>query len=486
MVEDGTFLHLTCKPLITIKASDDTHTTILETIFESPDKTTLQIDQDLVFPYVFSKLYKQEIVAAIWGWQNGIWNPGGLPTSVNDKNKITFRDTTDGSAESASLFGIISRFDDPYEYGPLLATEVGLVVQKDFSAGGFVCSNQGALFLNSGLHWQCDPPQIVLGHSGREILTAIDHLSSEPPTAVQKQLYINTNNSHLWEYHIAGYDGPTAHWHDKGHISNYSGNFDTLYLRKFFTGDPAHLDLGNLTVHGSLNLEDAALQALFSTAAFTAAFTSALAGSVVGGALAYVGGLLSTNPQASTTFAGLTLEGAMTLNGNHAIAPATDSNWTVGDAAHMLYGVYTNPVIVGNYTAHPSSYITMSSVDSGGDAGLILNFNTSSDHGAIVPDATNPSPSKTLNLGDATHKWANIYCNTLSAAAISGVTNPLTITTAYAPQLTIAASNASVQFHTDCNIYRTNKTIQGVNYTILETCFSIPVDGCFRVVVFIL
>jgi hypothetical protein len=194
---------------------------------------------------------KEDIVQAIWGWQNGIWQPlqsGGGLTYGN--SCLTLKDTTQGNGEKeAQLFLIIQQNDDEIE--PLVGTNKGLVVQKDIGAGGFISSNQGALRLGSGLNWQCDYPKIELMHSGTAILSHIDPLSSEPPAPVQKQLYKNTNDSHLYEYHVAGYDGPNAHWHDKGHTDNYAGTFDTLYLKKFASDDPAHLDVGNLTVHGN-------------------------------------------------------------------------------------------------------------------------------------------------------------------------------------------------------------------------------------------
>jgi hypothetical protein len=195
---------------------------------------------------------KQQIVQAIWGYQNGIWQPlqpgGGL---TYGDSFLTLKDTTEGNGEKeAQLFLITQQDGDKIE--PLVGTNKGLVVQKDFAAGGFLSSNQGMLSLESGLNWQCDPPKIVLGHSGRPILYNIEEQSSEPPTHQQLQLYINTNDNHLYEYHE---EGQEPHWHDKGHRSKYAGNFDTLYLKKFFSEDPAHLDLGNLSVHGAVTTE---------------------------------------------------------------------------------------------------------------------------------------------------------------------------------------------------------------------------------------
>ncbi len=347
MVDDGNFLHLTCKPILTIKENADADQIDLQTIFDDYDNLALQIGDSLILPYNFSVINKATIVGDIWGWSNGIWSPAGLPENAANKSKITFKDTSTQYIKTASLFGIISQFDDPPEYEPLLATNTGLVVQKDFSAGGFICSNQGVLTLGSGLNWQCDPPKIVLGHSGMGILDHIDQLSGEPPTHQQLQLYINTNDNHLYEYHE---EGSAPHWYDKGPTSNYAGNFDTLFLKKFASEDPAHLDLGNLTAHGNLTVE------------------------------------------------GDTVMGNASFQNGCSVAPVNDNQSFVGNMEKMWNSVCTRNLQMG---VVGSGYITMA-IDG---SGLILGFDTSASTGGIIPQ----NPAKTFTLGSSTNRWYDIY-----------------------------------------------------------------------------
>jgi hypothetical protein len=243
--------------------------------------------------------------------------------------------------------------------------------------------------------------------------------------------------------------------------------FDTLYLKEFGSGDPAHLDVGDLTVHGDLTVYGAAvlnagiLEEIFASAEFASAFTSAfyssiasIVGAGIGSALQFVGNVLGIDPAAVPSIGGLTIAD------DNSVKPATDGHSSIGEASKMMAHIYTRELIVGNYTAHPSNYMTF--YDDG--TGLNLVMTTSQSTGGIIP-----ASGKQLNLGSSSQKWQTIYCNELNTTQISGLTNPVTITTSNAPQLTIAASNAALKFHTDCNIYRTSKTIQGTNYVILET-----------------
>ena len=161
---------------------------------------TLQISQGIEMPYQFPVEQKTQIPSDLWGYDtNGNWTPGGLPVTTAF-GRITFRDTNSGSNKSLDIFGMISTYPNPYEYEPLLATNVGMIVQKDFSAGGFLSSQQGALWLGSGLNSQYDDPKIILFHDAAQY-----------------------------------------------------GTKTTLYL-KTFSGGNGNLDLGNLIVHGNITL----------------------------------------------------------------------------------------------------------------------------------------------------------------------------------------------------------------------------------------
>jgi hypothetical protein len=161
MVENGEFLELTCKPKLIIKESNGTDHVDLETIFDSQTHLALQISKTINLPYQFPVLNKYTIVEDIWEYTDGEWTPAGLPAG-DAYGKLTFRDTNSGSDKEAHLFGIISTWPSPYEYEPLLATDVGLVVQKDFAAGGYISTQQGEVWIGHGRDNETDVPKIIL------------------------------------------------------------------------------------------------------------------------------------------------------------------------------------------------------------------------------------------------------------------------------------------------------------------------------------
>jgi hypothetical protein len=118
-------------------------------------------------------------------------NNNGLPIG-----NASMKFTDDETQKSVNLYLII----DSDGLAPLLATDQGLVVKKDIAAGGILTSNQGILALGNGLNYIDEPPKILLMHSN-------------------------------------GY-----------------GNKDTLYLKQFGGSVSAHLDLGDLTAHGTVSV----------------------------------------------------------------------------------------------------------------------------------------------------------------------------------------------------------------------------------------
>ena len=138
-------------------------------------------------------------------WRNIGSNQTGLPLSTA---AINFTDSSK-TFRQANLGMLIVHGDGD---SPLLATDVGLVVKKDIGAGGFISTNQGAVFIGHGLDTSTDIPKIVLAHADSTYY---------PPNG-----------------------------------------YDTLYLKKrlvvsghFDDTTPGDLDLGNLTVHGDLSIE---------------------------------------------------------------------------------------------------------------------------------------------------------------------------------------------------------------------------------------
>jgi hypothetical protein len=201
-----------------------------------------------------------DIVKKIWWFEDGMWKPDGL--NRGGAYEMFRAGSDEEPGVYVNLFEIIS---DTYG-APLLATDEGLVVQKDISAGGFVGSNQGELWLGSGRGDQLDVPKIVLIQSETSRVYGGGPLDIDPipasatlPTKKNGKLVLLTvpyaGNPPGTIYRCFG-DEPGGEWQPKGHYTEFPGNFDTLYITKFNGQDPAHLDVGNISIHGHLGVGD--------------------------------------------------------------------------------------------------------------------------------------------------------------------------------------------------------------------------------------
>jgi hypothetical protein len=215
------------------------------------DFTDVGISHELKLQHAeVQELGNDEIIKGIWWFEDGKWEPQGI-----DRGPVyaMLRKGTDQSPEGyLNLFEIISTNTN----APLLVTDQGFVVKKDISAGGFVGSNQGELWLGSGRNDQVDVPKIVLGNSGVSRLEGGGPLDvPEIPSGIQfpagenGQLFIYTPTSYLYKH-----NGST--WVPLGPTSNYAGYFDTLFIRKANAQDPAHLDVEDINIHGHLDVGD--------------------------------------------------------------------------------------------------------------------------------------------------------------------------------------------------------------------------------------
>ncbi|MCW4003595.1 MAG: hypothetical protein NWE95_06770 [Candidatus Bathyarchaeota archaeon] len=110
--------------------------------------------------------------------------------------------------------------------------------------------------------------------------------------------------------------------------------------------------------------------------------------------------------------------GPLTLADDNSIKPNTDGHSSLGESTKMWGNVFTRSIVVGNYTAHPTNYMTF--YDDG--TGLNLVMTTSQSTGGILP-----ASGKQLNLGSSNQKWNAVYCSSLTASSITAVTSPLTI-----------------------------------------------------------
>ena len=210
-----------------------------------------------------------DIVKKIWWFNDGYWAPQGFSSHGNSYFTLTEQNDTPPTEPNINLFEITSQgTSEPHE--PLLVTDRGFVVKKDIAAGGYVSANQGELWLGSGRDDQLDVPKIVLFQSETSRVSGGGPLSIDGipegatfPTKVNGKLFKLTIQNGEYAagtiYRCYG-DEPNGQWVAKGHYTEFPGNFDTLYIRKYddegHLDQPAHLDLGDLLAHGYVYVND--------------------------------------------------------------------------------------------------------------------------------------------------------------------------------------------------------------------------------------
>ena len=86
------------------------------------------------------------------------WEPEGFAAVARP---FRLKDDTTGQYIDSFLVTVSDSSDDP-----IYIIDQALVVKKDFTVGGFLGANQGALYLGSRLLHTADTPRIVLMHSG--------------------------------------------------------------------------------------------------------------------------------------------------------------------------------------------------------------------------------------------------------------------------------------------------------------------------------
>ncbi|PVX26296.1 MAG: hypothetical protein CW691_01840, partial [Candidatus Bathyarchaeum sp.] len=227
-------------------------------------------------------LDKLEIVKAIFDFKHGEWGPVGLPVA-NANTKITFEETDEDL--NGHLFEIVSDTPAFNEIEPLLATDRGLVVQKDIAAGGFVSANQGELYLGFGREHRLSEPAIRLsfadasklngggmanippvprGLAGEDLpeydpetnqgyflhtnpavaILYYDNNTAWEDVTVEGQVFWNQTTDEIIQYITKD---NVLNWYKLGDPSDFGGNFDTVYVRKGFFNTPANMNLGDLT-----------------------------------------------------------------------------------------------------------------------------------------------------------------------------------------------------------------------------------------------
>ncbi len=364
----------------------------------SPDTTIVTISEptDTSIPLADRKVATAHAVIED-EYIKAIFLTGELPQGQSAER---FLDTTTGEGYNQRYSELFLLTNPAYgDHIPFLGTNESFLVKKDLQVGGLVASQQGAIVLNHGFRGKpvlSSPPCISLDSSG----IPYPYVSSDnylPSNAEPGQLY-NSGGTHKM------FDGSS--WNP----GNFSGYYDTLFLFQFDGHTPAHLDLGNLTVHGDL-LVDGEIDASVS---------------------------------------GLFVNGVLTLADDNSIKPNTDNHSSIGESTKMWQNMYTRNLILGNNSATPTPQYLTFSID---NTGLILTITSSSSSGSLLP-----ASGKQLDLGSSSQKWNAIYCTNLTANSISSATT-LTINNG----LTVSG-NANISGYAQFN---NNAKLTWVNTTTL-------------------
>ena len=189
----------------------------------------------------------------------GNFSFGNLPTG---QGPIQLYDTKGNWG--VNLF-VVTDTDSPQ--APLLVTDQGFIVKKDLAVGGNILSGQGAMIFGYG--WTGSgsptspiaqsPPLIELLNSSTSVKSGPTLPSSGDMNGQPGQIFHNTSDNKLYIW-SGQYGSPPNTW--KLSETDPTGKYDTLFLVKNNGYEPAHLDLGNLTVHGNLTIEDGTSTAL--------------------------------------------------------------------------------------------------------------------------------------------------------------------------------------------------------------------------------
>jgi hypothetical protein len=244
------------------------------------------------------------MVRRIWGFNDGKWQPLGFQDYLNNPNVASYLTFAKPINSPPTQYVDLNLFEVSADGDPLLVIDRGVTIQKDITAGGFVGSNQGELWLGSGRANQLDVPKIILQYSDISMLNGGGSFSLPPipqghsgsgsfpsgqPTGTY---YLRTDANEPYHNRVFKFDG--SNWNDTtptntaasqlfrstdaifgqaaetifkshytsgtwswlmmGPASDYAGKyFDTLFLTKL-DGSPAHLDVGNLTIHGNITV----------------------------------------------------------------------------------------------------------------------------------------------------------------------------------------------------------------------------------------
>ncbi len=100
------------------------------------------------------------LLDVLWHYDGEDWDAMLYTLPVNT-SFLRFHDTDQNNYVDFQFI-----YSDMNPGDPIVYVSQGFMVKKDLTVGGFLGSNQGALFLGSGLEAKSDMPQIILSHSG--------------------------------------------------------------------------------------------------------------------------------------------------------------------------------------------------------------------------------------------------------------------------------------------------------------------------------
>ena len=321
-------------------------------------------------------------------WRNIGSNKYGLPLGVD---ALTFTDITNPEQLSAKLGLVLVDGNSP-----ILATDQGFVVKKDLSAGGFIATNQGEVWIGHGRDYATDVPKIILDHAGIGYPT----------------LYLRQR---LWDSEIDDWSVTT----------------------------PAHLDVGNLTVHGDITV----VGSLVSLA-------DHLAG-IVDSSLHIVGGLLGFNPARAPTFAGMTLNGALTVN-----AP-TSTGITLGGGTIYWQTATTPDVLEMNCGLIVDGALNAAGASINGQLGVTGRITSSIATGTAPLSVTSTTMCSNLNADKLDGYDASSFL-LASNQYITSVTSPLQVASKVLSIQQATSSQSGYLSSTDWNTFN-NKYGSGSN-----------------------
>lgn len=335
---------------------------------------------------------------------------GNLPTGTNP---IQLKDTKSGGF--VNLFVVYDQ--GPTNPAPLLMTDQGFMVKKDLAVGGNILCVQGAMIFGYG--WTGSgsptspiaqsPPLIELLNSSTSVKSGPTLPSSGDMNGQPGQIFYNTSDNKLYIW-TGEYGSPANTW--KLSQTNPTGKYDTLFLVKNNGYDPAHLDVGNLTIHGNITVEGSILNLVTQLA------------SIIDSTLHTVGGYLGLNPNATPTLAGLNVNGGLTINapsqtgitlGNGTIYWQTSTNPNVLemncgliiDGALNVAGISVNGTVgitgqasANNFWINGSWLNSSSTLYIGGASGTPVTM--------YMNGNVNPISDNSYGLGSGSNRWAGI------------------------------------------------------------------------------